>query len=92
MWGSDYPHLEGTFPHTTEALRHSFHDWEPAVLHALLGGTAARVYGLDLDELARLELGPTVDEVAVPLDEIPESTSIAFRAGLRAPLRHRPGK
>ena len=78
MWGSDYPHLEGTFPHTTEALRHSFHDWDPAVLHELLGATAARVYGLDLDALAGLELGPTVDEVAVPLDEIPKSTSIAF--------------
>jgi len=78
MWGNDYPHAEGTFPHSTESLRHAFCDWEPAVLYDLLGGTAAQVYGFDLDALAALELGPTVAEVTEPLTEIPDSTSIAF--------------
>jgi hypothetical protein len=39
------------------------------------------VYGFDLDALAPVaaRVGPTVDEVAVPLDEIPaDSRSIAF--------------
>ena len=32
MWGSDYPHDEGTYPFTTEALRQVFHDWPEADL------------------------------------------------------------
>jgi predicted TIM-barrel fold metal-dependent hydrolase len=31
MWGSDYPHLEGTFGHTQETLRGLFKDADPAV-------------------------------------------------------------
>src|SRR4029079_8216866 len=27
MWGSDYPHDEGTYPFTSEALRQLFWDW-----------------------------------------------------------------
>ena len=41
----------------------------------MVGGNAARVYGFDLDALAPVaaQIGPTVDEVARPLetDEIP---------------------
>ena len=36
MWGSDYPHSEGTYPYTREALRYVFHDWEPNELQAVL--------------------------------------------------------
>ena len=80
MWGSDYPHLEGTTPHSREALRYAFHDWEPSVLHDVLGGTAAEVYRLDLDELAGHGIGPTVDEIAEPITDLPDSPSIAFAA------------
>lgn len=31
MWGSDDPHLEGTFPHTAPALRHTFAGVDPAL-------------------------------------------------------------
>ena len=31
MWGSDYPHLEGTFPHTQKVLHELFDDVAPAV-------------------------------------------------------------
>ena len=79
MWGSDFPHDEGTFPHTTEALRHSFHDWDEDLLHDLLGRTCAQVYGLDHDELAALGIGPQVDAIAAPLTTVPTSTSLAFR-------------
>ncbi|MEM9464731.1 MAG: amidohydrolase family protein [Actinomycetota bacterium] len=78
MWGSDYPHREGTWPDSVASLRHVFHDWDPADLHELFGGTAAKLYGLDLEPLAALELGPTVDEVATPLTEIPDNPSMAF--------------
>ncbi|MDH3705328.1 MAG: amidohydrolase [Acidimicrobiia bacterium] len=81
MWGSDYPHHEGTHPFTREALRLSFADWDPADLRKLFSENAAAVYGFDLEVLDPLgaEFGPTVDEVAVPLDTKPEgATSPAF--------------
>jgi predicted TIM-barrel fold metal-dependent hydrolase len=73
MWGSDYPHTEGSFPFTREALRVSFHDVDPAEVRAIVGGNAAELYGFDLDALAPIaaEVGPTVAEVAEPLTEIP---------------------
>ncbi|MDH4171280.1 MAG: amidohydrolase [Acidimicrobiia bacterium] len=81
MWGSDYPHHEGTPPYSREALRLSFHDWDEADLRKILSENAALVYGFDLDVLDPLgaEFGPTVDEVKVPLDAKPErATSPAF--------------
>ena len=66
MWGSDYPHDEGTFPHTREHLQSRFGDMEPALVRKLLGGNAAELYGFDMDALAPLasKVGPTVAEVA----------------------------
>ncbi len=81
MWGSDYPHREGTYPYTRESLRRSFPNWTEDDLRLLLGATAAKVYGFDLDALAPIaaEFGPTVDEVATPLDAVPaDATSPAF--------------
>jgi predicted TIM-barrel fold metal-dependent hydrolase len=81
MWGSDYPHREGTYPYTRESLRRTFAGWDPADLRRLFSDTAAAVYGFDLaplDEIAA-RVGPTVDEVATPLDEVPaDATSPAF--------------
>jgi predicted TIM-barrel fold metal-dependent hydrolase len=75
MWGSDYPHSEGTHPYTMEALRFTFAGVEPSEVAAMLGTNAARAYGFDLDALAQLaaELGPSVADVAAPLsdDEFP---------------------
>ncbi len=70
MWGSDFPHLEGCWPHSTEHLRLAFSDVDPTDVQAMVGGNAARVYGFDLDALGGLadKHGPTVAEVAVPLD------------------------
>ncbi|MGI9604158.1 MAG: amidohydrolase family protein [Acidimicrobiales bacterium] len=81
MWGSDYPHHEGTHPFTREALRLAFHDWSEADLRKLFSENAAEVYGFSLAELDPLgaQFGPTVDEVKVPLTEKPEgATSPAF--------------
>jgi predicted TIM-barrel fold metal-dependent hydrolase len=81
MWGADYPHDEGTQPDTTAALRRSFHDWEAADLATLLAGTAATVYGVDLEALAPVAIahGPRVDEVAEPLWDVPpDNASPAF--------------
>jgi hypothetical protein len=81
MWGSDYPHFEGTSPYTVEALRNSFHAVPPEEVAAMIGLNAARVYGFDLDALAPLveRIGPTMAEVAEPLEAVPgDARSTAF--------------
>jgi predicted TIM-barrel fold metal-dependent hydrolase len=74
MWGSDYPHDEGTHPYTREHLRARFSDVDPSELKLFLSENAAKLYDFDLDALAPLaaEFGPTVGEVATPIDAIPD--------------------
>ncbi len=82
MWGSDYPHLEGTSPFSKEAIRRTFAGVDPAEVHAMLAGNAAAMYGFDLDALAGIaaRVGPAVDDVTAGLDGVPEgATSMAFR-------------
>jgi hypothetical protein len=85
MWGSDYPHNEGTGPYTREHLRQLFSDWEPRDLQQVLAGTAAKLYAFDLAALQPLvdEYGPTVAELARPLTELPEQPNEALLRGAR---------
>jgi predicted TIM-barrel fold metal-dependent hydrolase len=85
MWGSDYPHDEGTGPYTKENLRAVFHAVGEAELRAALAGNAAKLYDFDLDALAPLaeKYGPTVDEIATPLTELPEHPNAALRKAAR---------
>ena len=87
MWGTDFPHEEGTTPYTREALRAAFSRTPEADLRKILAGTAAEVYGFDLEALAPIaaEIGPTVEEVAVPLTEVPPSKSPAFIGAVKQP-------
>jgi predicted TIM-barrel fold metal-dependent hydrolase len=81
MWGSDYPHREGTFPYSRESLRFTFAGVAPDVINRLVSTNAATLYGFDLDALLPLaaRVGPTVDEIAQPLTELPtDSGSPAF--------------
>jgi len=81
MWGADYPHNEMTTPYSTRALRYTFGGVDPDEIRSMLSVNAARVYGFDLAVLDRIaaDVGPTVDEVAVPLpvSEIPEKAMSA---------------
>lgn len=74
MWGSDYPHDEGTHPYTREHLRARFADIDPGEVSQMLTHNAAKLYDFDLDALAPLaeKVGPTVAEVATPIDEVPD--------------------
>jgi len=76
MWGSDYPHTEGTYPYTRENLRLTFAGMEPAEIQQLVGGNAAKLYGFDMERLEEIaaRVGPTHAEIAVPLpfDEVPD--------------------
>jgi len=81
LWGSDYPHYEASYPYTRELLRKAFAGVDPAEVAQVLAGNAIELYGFDLDALAPLvaEHGPTVAEIAVPLDEVPaDATSPGF--------------
>ena len=51
LWGNDFPHPEGTWPHTREWLAKTFHDIPVAETRRMLGEAAAEVYGFDLAEL-----------------------------------------
>ena len=80
MWGSDFPHDEGTYPFTTLALRQVFHDWSEADVRKVLAGNAAEIYGFDLAALGAraAELGPLVNDVAQPLTELPSEPNEAL--------------
>jgi predicted TIM-barrel fold metal-dependent hydrolase len=88
MWGSDYPHDEGTFPFTREALRQVFSDWGEDDMRKILAANAAKLYNFDLDALQPLadKFGPNVDEIKAPLTELPENANEALRrVGASAP-------
>jgi len=80
MWGSDYPHEEGTHPYTLEHLRQNFSHLPQATVQRMLAGTAAELYGFDLDALRPLaqQVGPRVADVATPLGELPANPNQAL--------------
>jgi hypothetical protein len=82
MWGSDFPHEEGTTPYSREALRSTFAEVPEQKCRQLFAGVAADVYGFDLEALTPVaqEIGPKVTEIAEPLtaEELPPSNSGAF--------------
>ena len=67
MFGSDYPHVEGTWPRT--------YDWVAATLggipedeqRLILGANAARLYDFDLDELEAI-----AQRVGIPVPDLAE--------------------
>ena len=81
MWGADYPHTEGSFPHTRLALRLLFSDVPEDEVRVMTSISAADVYGLDLGYLQTIadEIGPTVEEVATPVapEELPAQSMSA---------------
>ncbi len=60
MWGSDFPHPEGSWPHTREQMLETFTGLPEDEIAAMLGGNAARRYGFDVEKLAPLvaRIGP----------------------------------
>lgn len=60
MWGTDYPHPEGTWPRTREMMIDVFRGLPDQDIEAMLGGNAAEFYGFDTEKLATLvdRIGP----------------------------------
>jgi predicted TIM-barrel fold metal-dependent hydrolase len=46
LWASDYPHPEGTFPKSQEIVARIFAGVPEAEMRAIVGGNAARLYGV----------------------------------------------
>ena len=61
LWGTDFPHPEGTWPNTHEWLCKTFFDIPIDETRQMLGLSAAEIFGFDLDALAPLadKIGPT---------------------------------
>ena len=49
MWGSDYPHDEGTFPHSMDVIDRTFKDLPGEETRKIVGENAAKLYGFPLD-------------------------------------------
>jgi len=62
LWGSDYPHYEGSWPHSAKSIAETLHGLPEADVRAILSRNAAHVYGFDLTQLDPLgaRLGPEV--------------------------------
>ena len=95
LWGSDYPHLEGTFvwregrddlPSITRlSLRNTFSGVPTEATRRMVGQNAIDIYGLDAGALAEIAASigaPTASELATPIDAVPPEGSVtAFRTG-----------
>jgi predicted TIM-barrel fold metal-dependent hydrolase len=65
LFGRDFPHPEGTWPHTRDWLRHAFEGVPEDEVALMLGENAIRFLDLDRDRLAEIakRIGPAVEEV-----------------------------
>ncbi|MDA8044978.1 MAG: amidohydrolase family protein [Actinomycetota bacterium] len=71
LWGSDYPHEEGTTPDSKTAIQWSLHTQTEENVRQILAGNAGRLYGFDLDALAPVadRIGPRLQDVHQPLGD-----------------------
>ena len=62
LWGSDYPHYEGSWPRSRELVAHALQDVPDAERRAILSENAAALYGLDLAALDEIgaRVGPEI--------------------------------
>lgn len=60
MWGTDYPHPEGSWPYTREQQLETFGGLPDSEIASMLGGNAAEFYNLDVEKLAPIvaRVGP----------------------------------
>ncbi len=73
MWGSDYPHTEGTWPWTQDSLRRTLEGLQPDELRLIAGENAIHCYGFDKLALAAVadQVGPKLRDISNPLGEVP---------------------
>jgi len=76
LWGSDLPHLEGSYPETREYLRMAAAGVPAEDMRLILGENALKCYDfLNESQLRGIaaKVGPTVAELSVPLEQVPDT-------------------
>jgi predicted TIM-barrel fold metal-dependent hydrolase len=66
VWGNDFPHPEGTWPHTRDWLRIRYHDVPETETRQILGLNALRCYShFDAEKLQAIadKIAPTSEEI-----------------------------
>jgi len=65
MWGTDYPHPEGSWPNTIHRLENDFQDVSIEDTRRLLGLNAIECYDLDVAGLTEVanRVGPTPEKL-----------------------------
>jgi predicted TIM-barrel fold metal-dependent hydrolase len=90
LWGADYPHHEGTWPHTELVLRALFSGVPEDEVRKMLGITAAQLYGMDVSVLQSIadRIGPSVEAIDRPvtIDEIPTGSYNMALTDIEAPM------
>jgi predicted TIM-barrel fold metal-dependent hydrolase len=104
MWGSDYPHPEGTYlmpldgdelPMSRLALRDAFHGLAVDEVAWLAGETAIECYGLDrvhLRKVAERIGAPSLEELVRPNDLSEPLVAAAIETARRGSSAFRPGR
>jgi predicted TIM-barrel fold metal-dependent hydrolase len=62
LWASDYPHPDSIWPNSVRTIGETMGHMDPEVVRGLVGGNAAKLYGLDLSKAtvrAKLPIGQT---------------------------------
>ena len=79
MWGNDFPHPEGTWPHTREWLSKAFSDIPVDETQQILGSNAAECYHFDTKALQPLtaRFGPTPEELGQRGDDLQKWEELA---------------
>ena len=82
MWGSDYPHHEGSTPFSRELMRRAFSEWTPAELDQVFTTTRGRPLRVRRRRSSRAappRSGRRPQSSSVPLEGVPKgATSPGF--------------
>jgi predicted TIM-barrel fold metal-dependent hydrolase len=60
LWASDYPHPDSIWPNSQRTIGETMNHLDPDTVRKLVGGNAAKLYGLDLSKatvLGKLDIG-----------------------------------
>jgi predicted TIM-barrel fold metal-dependent hydrolase len=90
LWGTDFPHPEGTWPATFEALKSTFFDIPIHETRRMLGLSAAEAFGFDVTKLQPLadKIGPTPTDLGQLTPTQTEADLVARWAPVQKVGRH----
>jgi predicted TIM-barrel fold metal-dependent hydrolase len=90
LWGTDFPHPEGTWPNTRDWLQKTFYDIPIAESRRMLGLAAAETFGFDIAKLKPIadRVGPTPTDLGQLSDTQTAGDLEARWAPVKAVGRH----